>query len=423
MEPCKERLTCRICGSAEFETVIDLGQQFIASVFVTDKVPDQLAKPYPMDVVRCSAKTGCGLIQLRHTVDPRLMYADGYGYRSGLNEMMRRNLEEIVSQIEETVGLRENDIVVDIGCNDGTLLNAYAIKGLDRVGFDPVASIIATAREKGIDAINDFFSGKNFKLARPNRKAKAVTSIAMFYDLENPCEFVEDVSSILADDGVWVIELSYMPTMLEKVSFDTICHEHLEYYAVRQIEWMASKYGLAVHNVLLNDVNGGSMRVFLRKAEIPLSKENELRMKEIRQHEKTLLLDTDAPYKIFREAVIKLRQDLLDLLTRLKHEGKKVYAYGASTKGNVLLQYVGITPDLVPKAAERNPEKWGRYTLGTNIPIISEEEARREKPDYFLVLPWHFFSGFVAREKEFLERGGKFIVPLPQIQIVGIKDV
>jgi hypothetical protein len=245
----------------------------------------------------------------------------------------------------------------------------------------------------------------------------------MFYDLERPLEFARDVASLLSADGVWVIELSYLPSMLKTNSFDTICHEHLEYYALRQIEWMAERADLTVRRVEFNDVNGGSFRVFFSPRGISTRDPHARAVEAARAKEALFGLDTDRPYREFRDAAARIRSELQALLGKLKADGKKVYIYGASTKGNTLLQYCGIDHRLVGKAAERNPEKWGRRTLGTDIPIVSEEQARAERPDYFLVLPWHFFSGFVTREAAFLQRGGKFIRPLPKVEIIGAADL
>src|SRR5258706_1729063 len=299
-QTCSERTSCRICGSTALEPVIDLGEQYIASAFVGDLVPAPLRRRYPMQVVRCA--DGCGLVQLRHSVDPVLLYADGYGYRSGTNELMRTNLRSIAASVESAVHLRAGDTVLDIGCNDGTLLESYSVAGLDKVGFDPVAGIVQAARAKGIFVVNDFFSAQRFREARAGRKARVVTSIAMFYDLEEPLEFAKGVASLLTEDGVWVIELSYLPAMLETVSFDTICHEHLEYYGLRQIEWMAERAGLAVRRVEFNDTNGGSFRVLLSPSSTT-GTEMELRtLAEAREREAALALDTDKPYRVFREA-------------------------------------------------------------------------------------------------------------------------
>jgi len=419
----REIKQCRICLSNEFEVVVDLGNQYIASAFVDETVSADLSIKYPLDLIRCSSNDGCGLVQLRHSVNPDLLYTDGYGYRSGINESMKDNLKSIVNQVASIAELQDGDTVIDIGCNDGTLLSFYQDKNIDKVGFDLVLKIIESAREKGIDGINEPFSAESFLRNRPGIKAKIITSIAMFYDLEEPNKFVQDISSVLHDEGVWVIELSYLPAMLNMNSFDTICHEHLEYYSLRQIEWMASRNGLQVTNVELNNVNGGSFRVFLQKESVKVSSSAIEKIASIRDVEKQLSLDTDKPYNNFRKEIQMFRQNVISLLLKLKSEGKTVYAYGASTKGNVLLQYAGITPELVQKAAERNPEKGGRYTLGTNIPIVSESEARADMPDYFFVLPWHFFSGFVKRESEFLDRGGKFILPLPEVKVLGKEDI
>jgi NDP-4-keto-2,6-dideoxyhexose 3-C-methyltransferase len=361
-------------------------------------------------------------VQLRHSVAPGVLY-DHYGYRSGTNEMMRSNLEGIARQVTEMAGLGRGDLVLDIGCNDGTLLAGYDVAGLDRVGIDPSDAVKAIDRSD-ISVINDFFSYDTFQMALPGRKAKAVTSIAMFYDLERPRDFVAEVSRILAPDGVWVIEMSYLPLMLRVIAFDTICHEHLEYYALRPIEWMLEAEGLRVHRAEINDVNGGSIRLFVRPAaagEVARAATNDL--DALRREEDALALDTDAPYEAFSASCHRMKDQLRELLVGLVADGKTLYAYGASTKGNTLLQFCEIDNSLVTKAADRNPDKWGTETIGTHIPIVSEDQARAEAPDYFLVLPWHFFEGFVARERSFLDRGGAFILPLPQVRVVDASNV
>jgi NDP-4-keto-2,6-dideoxyhexose 3-C-methyltransferase len=414
---CVERKTCRICGSAELKNVIDLGAQFVASAFIKDHVPAELATPLPLEVVRCSK--GCGLVQLRQTVDPALLYGHNYGYRSGTNEMMRDNLRSITAAVESLIKLAPGDTVLDIGCNDGTLLESYGTKGLDHVGFDPSSNVAAAARAKGFEVVNDFYSQGAFEKVRRGRKARVITSIAMFYDLEDPPAFVHEVAGALADDGVWVIELSYLPRMLARNSFDTICHEHLEYYALRQIEWMLEREKLQVQRVEQNEANGGSFRLFIRRAGVAFSDADRESTHKLRDSERELGLETERPYDAFVAASRQVREDLRRLLGELKAAGKSVWLYGASTKGNTLLQYAGIDPQLVVKAADRNPDKWGLRTLGTNIPIVSEDDARAAKPDYFLVLPWHFLDAFVKRETAFLARGGKFIVPFPKVRLVG----
>ena len=416
-----ERTTCRICGSSDLRQVIDLNHQYIASIFVEGEVPSFLLKPYPLEVVRCTASNGCGLVQLKHTISPNVLYAN-YGYRSGTNEIMRANLRGIVAEIEQMVNLKTGDIVLDIGCNDGTLLEAYDTLGLDRLGFDPAINVLKIAQEKDLDVVDEFFTYPSFIKVFPNRKARVVTSIAMFYDLEAPNQFVADVAALLEDDGVWVIELSYLPTMLQRNSFDTICHEHLEYYTLRTIEWILKQHQLVIHKLEFNNINGGSFRLFIRKSEFGVpSKEVQAFLQKVREEEESLGLHTDRPYIAFRNSVEKIRDDLLRLVTEINSNGKSIYIYGASTKGNTILQFCGIDKTMIIKAADRNPEKWGQRTLGTDIPIASEEEVRAEHPDYFLVLPWHFFNGFINREQEFLKRGGKFILPLPEVRVVGIE--
>lgn len=420
---CVERLACRICGSGDLRPAVDLGTQYIASAFVAGEPPEFLRQPHPLEVIRCGDPRGCGLVQLRHSVSPQVLYHD-YGYRSGTNEIMRRNLADIVTRIESLVPLAPGDTVLDIGCNDGTLLAAYAEPKLDRLGIDPSTNVADMARAKGFEVAPEFFSREVFERVRGNRKARVITSIAMFYDLDDPGTFVGDVAAILADDGVWVVELSYLPFMLERRSFDTICHEHLEYYALRQVEWLLERHGLAVQAAELNDINGGSFRLFIRRKEYARSLPDDRReLDAIRRREAALALDTDAPYAAFRQSIQNVRRELADLVRRVALEGKTIYAYGASTKGNTILQYCGLDHRTIAKAADRNPEKWGRRTLGTDIPIVSEEQARDENPDCFLVLPWHFFQGFVERERAFLERGGKFIVPLPETRVVGLADL
>ena len=417
---CQAVEICRICGAAELIPVIDLGEQYIATHFVTGDVPPSLQTRYPLELVRCASPDGCGLVQLRHSIDPSVLYFD-YGYRSGINQSMRDNLADITSKIERIIALRPGDTVLDIGCNDGTLLCSYQTTGLDKIGIDPSSNVLSLARDKGLNVVNDYFSAATYERVRPDKKARVITSIAMFYDLERPASFVRDVSSIMSDDGVWVIELSYLPFMLQKNSFDTICHEHLEYYSLGTIEWLLDKEELAVQNVEFNDINGGSVRLFIRRRSA-FDQPNES-VESARGREQNLGLRDEEIFKSFRENSARVRADLRRVLDLAKQGEQSVYLYGASTKGNTILQFCGIDGDMVPKAADRNPDKWGRHTLGTNIEIISEDQARAERPDYFLVMPWHFFDEFKERERDFLEGGGKFILPLPEVRVVGKEDL
>jgi len=359
----------------------------------------------------------CGLIQTRHTVPGSILY-HSYWYRSGINRTMTESLHGIAQAAQELVGLSPGDVVVDIGCNDGTLLDGYSGESIRYLGFDP-SDVSRYAVEKGYDVVNDFFSAAPFQARYADRKAKIITSIAMFYDLERPRDFVADVARSLAREGVWVMELHYLPLMLEANSFDAIVHEHLEYYSLAVLERLFAEEGLEVIRAELNDINGGSIRLFIAYVgQIPPSPERTQAIQALRIREFELALDAAEPYEQFRQRAERVRDDLRTLLVDLKSQGKSVHVYGASTKGNTILQYAGIDASLVPYAADRNSEKWGSETIATRIPIISEEESRAMNPDYYLALPWHFLSEFLERETDFLARGGRFIVPLPDVRVV-----
>jgi hypothetical protein len=326
------------------------------------------------------------------------------------------HLHDKVQALRNLVELNTADVVLDIGSNDGTTLSFYP-EGLIRVGMDPTAARFRRFYPEGVNVIADFFSADRFKKDMGPRKAKIVTSIAMFYDLERPLEFVQQVADVLHDQGIWHFEQSYMPSMLSQTAYDTICHEHLEYYGLRQIQWMIDRCGLRIIDVELNDVNGGSFAVTVAKADSRF-KPNTEQIERIAQDEARLGLDTLAPFESFAHRVFAHRDDLSQLLQHLEGEGAQVLGYGASTKGNVILQFCGITTEQLPFIAEVNEDKFGCFTPGTGIPIISEREARAMKPDYFLVMPWHFRENLVAREAEFLRNGGKMIFPLPTIEVV-----
>jgi len=367
-------------------------------------------------LVRCNPQldeNACGLLQMEHSVPPEILYA-AYWYRSGTNATMRNHLEGIV---KSAMGLmnKASCQVLDIGCNDGTLLGYYPA-GFKKFGCDP--SDVAQ-EVKGATVVQDIFPSLELTKVMGDNKMDIVTSIAMFYDLENPVEFVRNVKQHLSPEGIWIFEMSYMPHMLELDSYDTICHEHLEFYSLAVLEKIAGMANMKIFRIEFNEINGGSIRCFATHKESGLyhNAENHRQMNEIRQKEFDLELDTDKPYVAFQYRIEKVKNELHDLLVRLKKEGKTVHIYGASTKGNTILQWCDINNMLVDYAAERNPDKYGASTLGTNIPIISEAESRAMNPDYYLVLPWHFKKEFLEREKEALDKGTGFIFPIPTIDI------
>ena len=413
------RQTCRICGSAALTPVISLGEQILAGNFgFAEDLPPVLRK-IPLELVRCDQERdekACGLVQLRHTVPGDLMYSS-YGYRSGINATMTNHLTALAHELEERVGLTAGDYVIDIGANDGTMLLAYRTAGFRGFGYEP-SIVQPDALPPHIEFVRDYFSEAPFQSRHPEARAKIITSIAMFYDLEEPNAFVADIAKLLHRDGLWVLEVAYLPKTLEMNSFDTICHEHLEYYSLSSIEALLRRHGLMVADVGENNINGGTIRVYACHAGGRFSERQDgarNRIYHMQRREFDLKIDTAEPYRAFADRVMRIKTELPALLHELRAEGKKVYGYGASTKGNVILQYCGIGPDLVTAIADRNPAKWGQKTPGMDIPIISEADMRAAHPDYLLVLPWFFMKEFFEREAEFVWNGGKFIVPLPQV--------
>lgn len=407
----REISKCRISGSANLMTVLSLGEQYLTGVF--PKSPSEPITKGPLDLVWC---LDSGLLQLKQSYSLEEMYGDNYGYRSGLNRSMVNHLTNKICWLERLVTLTPNDLVIDIGSNDATSLKAYSGKQR-KVGIDPVGKKFAQFYTEDITLLPDFFSAALFRKAFPRERAKIVTSIAMFYDLEDPVAFVQDVEEVLAVDGIWHFEQSYMPSMLRMHSYDTICHEHLEFYSFKVVKSLLEAYGMRVVDVQMNAINGGSFAVTACKKGA-LYHANAPVVEWMLQQEEDMGLDTPRPYRDFEERVFKHRKHLTGLIDAILSDGKKILGYGASTKGNVLLQFCGLNAKKIPFIADVNEQKYGCFTPGTNIPIISEKEAHAMKPDYFLVLPWHFKHTILEREKEYIANGGKFIFPLPEIEIL-----
>ncbi len=412
------RKTCRVCGSKELTRVIDLGEQYLQGSFVKPYKEMPPIRKIPASLVRCDPtkdEKACGLLQMEHTVPPEVLYS-AYWYRSGTNKTMRDHLSGIT---EEAVALLDKSKarVLDIGCNDGTLLGYYPSE-FQKFGVDP--SDVAQEIKGDITVVQDIFPSDELISKIQGLKFDVITSIAMFYDLEDPIAFTKGIKNILSQDGIWILEMSYMPTMLKMNSYDTICHEHLEYYSLAVIEYILKQAAMKIFNVTQNSINGGSIRCYATHVENFRYKKDESthNIKVLRQEEFDLELDTNKPYKNFQDRINVHKEELTSLLKKLKKEGKRIHIYGASTKGNTILQWCGIDNRIIDVAAERNPDKFGAHTLGTDIPIVSEEESRAMNPDYYLVLPWHFKEEFIEREQETFNKGIGLIFPLPTIEIV-----
>jgi len=408
----KEITECRICGNKDLKDILDLWIQALTGIFPK---PDEELESWPLALVKCSWEKCCGLLQLKHNYDLERLYGDDYGYRSGLNKWMVRHLEGVVEKLKWLKEIKEWDLIIDIASNDGVLLSAYGDKWFELLWIDPTAKKFAEYYPSYVEFIPEFFSAQAVK-NKTTKKAKIITSISMFYDLPKPLEFVEQVKEVLDDDGIRFLEQSYMPTMLDIVSYDTVCHEHLEYYALKQIKWMVDKVGMKIIDVALNDVNGWSFQVIVSK-NID-AQANEENINKLFEHEEKWGYSSGKAFIQFKKNIETHKKDTLEFFTKAKQENKKVIWYGASTKWNVTLQYCGITKEMLPYIAEVNDYKFGRTTPGTKIPIISEKEAHEMNPDYFFVLPWHFRKWILEREKTFLEKWGHFVFPLPKLDIV-----
>jgi len=408
---------CRICANRHLERVLDLGEQMLTGVF--PRTRDAQVSRGPLRLVKCTGgDEACGLLQLENSYDLGEMYGENYGYRSGLNPSMVAHLTRKVEQISGLVQLGPGDLVIDIGSNDATTLRAYGQPGLTLAGVDPTGTKFSEYYPPHIELIPDFFSAELVRQRFGARKAKVVTSFSMFYDLEAPMAFMQQVHDVLADDGVWVFEQSYMPSMLAANSYDTVCHEHLEFYGLAQIKWMTDRVGLTITDVEFNDVNGGSFSIATRKARA--HEEVAAPIALVLADEAAAGLHTLEPYLAFQERVAAARDELQAFVGKAHSDGKRMGALGASTKGNVILQYCGFTGDDLFAVGEVNPDKFGCLTPGSWIPIVPEGKLMASKPDYLLVLPWHFRRFF---EQSTAYAGASLVFPLPRLsaQIAGAR--
>jgi len=403
---------CRVCGCKELLNILDLGEHYI----IDFPEIEQTGTRAPLQLLLC---TGCGLVQLGHTVPRELLYRR-YWYRSGISGTMVRALADIVKSAENLVNLKPKDIVIDIGANDGTLLNCFSDRKIRRVGFEPSENLVAYAKHSG-DIVNEFFNAESFLSRYPNERAKVITAIAMFYDLDDPNQFVADIKRILDPEGLFIIQMNYLCTMVERNTFDNICHEHLEYYSLGSLQFLLQSHGLEIFDVELNEVNGGSFRIYVRHKGSKLGGEVCDTVAELSAYESRLGTNRIETYLAFADRIKEIAGKLHQFVANEVRSGRRIYVNGASTRGNTILQVARLDHSMIVAAADRNPDKWGRRMVGSNIPIISKEQARREKPDYYLVLPYAFLNEIMQEEETYLEAGGRFIVPIPYPHVITSK--
>ncbi len=406
------RKTCRLCYSDKLTPIFSLGVQYVNNFINKDELKDCIKAP--LELVLCE---NCSLLQLKDTAPQELLYARFYWYKSGVTDTMKKALRDISEKVEKMFPLKAGDVVLDIGSNDGTLLRSYTVPGLITVGVEP-ATNLAEEGKQGIGYfINDFWEYNSY-MKIVGKKAKIITALGMFYDMEDPNQFIADAANALTDDGIFIAQLMCLKNMLDGNDVGNICHEHLEYYSFASLEYLFDKNGMEIFDVEINDVNGGSYRMYcrLKGSNVKPAEGAAKRIREVKEDEKDL--KGKQVYLDFYKRLEENKKKCVDFIKKEVAKGKRVWVYGASTKGNVILQYYGLDHKLIEGAAERSPFKWGKYTVGSMIPIYSEEEAHKADPDYFLVLPYAFLSEFLEREKEWRAKGGKFIVPLPEFRVI-----
>ena len=393
---------CLLCKNKKIKEIFSLGNLFVSN-FVKKKDIKRGVKA-PLKLFHCK---NCSLIQLSHIAPQEIMYRRFYWYRSGVTKIMKDGLYNIFSESLKYVNSKKNDVVLDIGANDGTLLAYYKKKSFVTIGCEPANNLQKSLNKNCNFSINNFWSKieLNKILLKNNlKKPKIITAIGMFYDLEEPNKFIKDAADSLSHDGIFIAQLMCLKTMIKKNDLGNICHEHIEFYSLKSLKFLFEKNGLEIFRLEENDINGGSYRIYCRKFQ-----------------KGSIKLKNENVQKLMKEFVSRVnvnKKDTINFIKKKINEGKKIFLYGASTKGNTVLQYYDLNSNMIPFAAERSPEKWGKYTIGTGIKIISEKMARSYNPDYFLVTPWGFIKEFVVREKKWLKKGGTFIVPFPKFKLI-----
>ena len=401
---------CRICNSKSLRNLFSLGKMKF-----TGKFPKKNQR-IPSGDVHLVMCIKCSLVQLKDNFNLNYLYNKDYGYRTGINSTMRRHVKSVVSKVSKKAKLKIGDYVLDIASNDGTLLNFYN-KNLNRIGIDPTIAKYKKFYKNINHKLSTFFSKKELIKIIKNKKIKAITALSVFYDLKDPNKFLKEISEIIeTEKGIFVLEHTDLLSIIKNNLFDTICHEHLAYYSAKVIMKMISKNNLKVFDISRNQINGGSTRFYIchKKSNYSVKKQ---KINQIIKYETKFKLEHKNTYIKFFEKILIIKKNLNSRLKEIKKNGKTIHGYGASTKGNVLLQFFEIDKNILNLIADRNPLKFNYYTPGTKIIIKSEKYSRSLKPDFYLVLPWHFKKEILKREKKVRSMGTKFIFPLPNIEV------
>ena len=416
---------CRIAGD-DLVPLFSLGELYVSDFIPQNEEPNR--DKYELKLMLSGTS---GLVQLEHAPPLDLMYGK-YWYRSGISNTMRAELKDITDSCVDAIHPVDGDVFLDIASNDGTLLS-FVPDNIIKVGIDPADESFQNEARKYVDeAIQDYFTANVYKAGRyGDKKAKIVTIIAMFYDLEDSASFLDNIDEVMDDNGLLVLQLSYTPLMLQQLAFDNLCHEHICYYSLSSLKYLLDRKGFKIVDCQLNDVNGGSFRIYVMKDKgdetkfktHPYRDVAKFRVNSILEYERKLKLNEEAVYLDFYSKVCDLKDNTVSFIKREREKGKTIWGYGASTKGNTLLQWYGLNETHIDAIAERSTFKYGLKTIGTNIPIVSEAVMRETRPDYLLILPWHFVKEFTQREDEYLKAGGKFIIPCPSFYVISEKGV
>ena len=407
---------CRICKNKDLVSVLDLGNQCLSGVFPEKDSPDPSKSP--LELIKCNNSNNdnfCGLLQLKETANLEEMYGSTYGYYSSISPSMVSHLKEKADGLIKFTKPKENEIILDIGCNDGTMLNLFKDSGMKRIGMDPSSEKFKDSFQDDIEVIYDFFSEKPVRQIIGDKECKIITSIAMFYDINDPISFMKEIRSLLAKDGIWALELSYLPLMLKNLTYDQICHEHVTYLGLKEMEWMTNRTDLKIIDVSFNYMNGGSFYLYISRSDSEISSNKEKIDKLLESEE---CLSEFEYFERFNNRILSHKDEIINTLKMVNDSNKSIYGYGASTKANIILNLCEINETQLPKFCDANPEKFNLITPGTNLPIIPKEQMREDNPDYLMVFIWHFSKEVLIDEYDYIMNGGQMIFILPRIHIV-----